>query len=257
MKQRSLAYTKAVLTDFIEKANLKFGNLYDYSLVRDTPNLSSKVKIICPIHGVFEKFRGHHLKGQGCKKCSCEKKSKAHLSNTTEFVQKAKEIWGDFYDYSKVEYKTARERVTVICPHHGEFYVSPNHHLGGGGCQRCSSFSHGERLILSALEERGVEYEKEKTFPGLTGKAGRSYRFDFYLPLQNAIIEYHGKQHFKTVKYFESDESCLKERQRIDKLKKDFCEERGIRYLMISYKEKRMISSIVSEFLESTNFSSQ
>ena len=42
---------------------------------------------------------------------------------TEEFIQKAKAVHGDKYDYSKVEYVNAKTKVCVICPKHGEFYI--------------------------------------------------------------------------------------------------------------------------------------
>ena len=47
-----------------------------------------------------------------------------HMSKrltTEEFIEKARKIHGDKYDYSKVEYKSATEKVIIICPIHGEF----------------------------------------------------------------------------------------------------------------------------------------
>ena len=35
---------------------------------------------------------------------------------TKEFIEKAKKKHGDKYDYSKVVYKSSREKVTIICP---------------------------------------------------------------------------------------------------------------------------------------------
>jgi hypothetical protein len=53
---------------FIEKARKKHGDKYDYSLV-DYKHSRIKVKIICPIHGVFEQRPDTHLEGKGCLKC--------------------------------------------------------------------------------------------------------------------------------------------------------------------------------------------
>lgn len=38
-----------------------------------------------------------------------------------EFIQKAKQIHGDKYDYSKVEYIKSSVKVKIVCPEHGEF----------------------------------------------------------------------------------------------------------------------------------------
>lgn len=49
--------------------------------------------------------------------------------NTEEFVKKARNVHGDKYDYSKVEYDGIDKRVCIICPEHGEFWQTPNSHL--------------------------------------------------------------------------------------------------------------------------------
>jgi hypothetical protein len=53
---------------FIEKANIKHNNYYNYSLVNYN-NAVSKVIIICPKHGEFLQQPNNHLFGQGCIKC--------------------------------------------------------------------------------------------------------------------------------------------------------------------------------------------
>ena len=53
------------------------------------------------------------------------------------FIQIAKSIHGDKYDYSKVEYKDSKTKVIIICNKHGEFKQSPNKHLCNRGCPVC------------------------------------------------------------------------------------------------------------------------
>lgn len=55
--------------DFIEKANVIHRNTYDYSLI-DYVNNTTKVKIICKIHGAFKMRPNNHLNGQKCPECS-------------------------------------------------------------------------------------------------------------------------------------------------------------------------------------------
>ena len=57
---------------------------------------------------------------------------------TEEFVEKARKIHGNKYDYSKVEYKDSHTKVSIICPIHGEFLQTPNNHLNGQQCPFCS-----------------------------------------------------------------------------------------------------------------------
>ena len=56
---------------------------------------------------------------------------------TEEFVEKAKKVHDDKYDYSMVEYVNSRTKVCIICKIHGEFWQTPNDHLSGKGCPRC------------------------------------------------------------------------------------------------------------------------
>lgn len=54
---------------FIKKANELFSNKYDYSQV-EYVNQSTPVKIVCPLHGVFERKPSYHLQGGDCPVCA-------------------------------------------------------------------------------------------------------------------------------------------------------------------------------------------
>lgn len=53
------------------------------------------------------------------------------------FIEKSLSIHGNKYDYSLVEYINYNKKVKIICPEHGSFEQSPNHHLHGNGCRKC------------------------------------------------------------------------------------------------------------------------
>lgn len=127
---------KLTKEEFIQRANVIHTNKYLYDKVNFV-NTSTKVIITCPIHGDFEQTPNKHLQGQGCKKCYRERQKFIPLSNTQEFVEKAKLVHKDKYDYSKVEYKTAKTKVIIICKEHGEFEQTPDSHLSGRGCPKC------------------------------------------------------------------------------------------------------------------------
>lgn len=55
--------------EFINRAQAIHGDKYDYSLVEYVNN-RKKVKIICPVHGVFEQTPTNHRHGQGCPRCA-------------------------------------------------------------------------------------------------------------------------------------------------------------------------------------------
>jgi hypothetical protein len=59
------------------------------------------------------------------------------LKTREEFITDSKKIFGDKYDYSKVEYKGAHKKVIIGCSEHGDFEIKPNCHLSGNGCYKC------------------------------------------------------------------------------------------------------------------------
>lgn len=124
------------LDEWKRKANIKHNNKYDYSKV-EYKNANTKVCIICPTHGEFWQKPGMHLFGNGCPKCN-----KSFKMNTNAFIEKAKQIYGSKYDYSKVDYKGNKNKVCIICPTHGEFWQRPNDHLNGHGCYKCNCHNH-------------------------------------------------------------------------------------------------------------------
>ncbi|OQX93202.1 MAG: hypothetical protein B6I17_03770 [Tenericutes bacterium 4572_104] len=155
--------TKKLTTEeFIEKAIIKHGNRYDYSLV-DYKGNKIKVKIICKEHGVFEQIPYSHLNSGGCSKCSGNKKL-----TTEEFIEKAIIKHENKYDYSLVDYKGSAVEVKMVCKEHGVFEQTPSSHLGGGNCPRCSGYRktsediikefkqvHGDRYDYSLVDYKG------------------------------------------------------------------------------------------------------
>ena len=140
---------------FIERATKIHNGRYDYSLVY-CKGTSSYVRIICPIHGEFLQKVGCHLNGNGCPKCFGTPKS-----TTEEFIKKAKEIYGDKYDYSKVDYKGNKIKVIITCPIHGDWEVTPNNFLRGSECPKCYGTPKytNEEFILKARKIHGDKYD--------------------------------------------------------------------------------------------------
>lgn len=54
---------------------------------------------------------------------------------TKQFIEEAKLVHGNKYDYSKSEYVNATTKVIIVCPQHGEFLQRPCDHLNGHGCK--------------------------------------------------------------------------------------------------------------------------
>lgn len=208
--------------EFINKAREVHGDKYDYSKV-EYVNSRTNVCIICPEHGEFKQTPDGHLKGQGCPKCNGGVKL-----NTNEFIKMAREVHGDKYDYSKVEYVDSHTKVCILCPKHGEFWQTPSNHLKGQGCPNCNN-NKLESEIKLMLDEQGIKYNyRERKIPWLKG-----LELDFYIPDKNIAIECQGIQHFKPIEYFGGEEK-YKYTIENDSKKRKLCEENGVRLLYYS-----------------------
>ena len=221
------------------------GNKYDYSKV-EYKTAHDKILIICPEHGEFRQTPNHHLMGNGCPKCS--KRNWAYT--TEEYVSMAQKVWDNKYDYSKTNYVNGKTNITVICPEHGEFEINPKYHLSGGKCTICTALkieSQQETAVRQFLDRHGIRYIKEKQFKWL--KRGRTMPLDFYLPDYNTAIECQGYQHFKPHIFFGGDNG-FKDVVARDTLKRQLCEENGIRLLYYSDLILKSNYDIIRDFNE-------
>ena len=233
---------------FIEKAKAIYGDKYDYSKAEYTL-CQNKVCIICPEHGEFWKTPNSHLSGQGCPKCAIEGAHKDAMLKKEEVIKRFREIHGDKYNYSLVDYNGVDRLVDIICPKHGVFKQTPYRHMIGNGCPKCSN-SQGENAIIRVLDKYNVKYEYQyKILLNLTLWGKKELRVDFYLPQENMMIEYNGIQHYEEVKHFhEKDNGFEKQRARDRKLKK-WCEDNNIKLLVIKYTQKERIEEILKQHI--------
>jgi hypothetical protein len=85
---------------------------------------------------------------------------------TEQFIEKAIIIHGDAYDYSDTEYVKTNVKVSIFCKeHNSSFLITPNKHLGGGGCQLCgiersnaAKRSNTEDFITTATSIHGNKF---------------------------------------------------------------------------------------------------
>ena len=163
------------------------------------------------------------------------------LYTTEIFIEKAKLIHGNKYDYSLVDYKRSNYKVKIICPTHGIFKQSLAGHINNSNnCPMCKTNSKGENEIHNILSQNNIYFEQQKKFKEC--KNISQLPFDFYIPKYNLAIEYDGRQHFNiNTIYFTED--IVKN----DKIKTDFCYNNNIKLLRIKYNEniKEKIKTII------------
>lgn len=144
--------------DFITKSKNKHGNKFDYSDVC-YKGYKEKVKLTCLKHGSFETTASNHLTSQagGCKKCVLILNGESHKKDTNHFIKKAKEIHGDFYDYSKSNYTHSLNPVEIICLLHGPFIMKASNHINNKqGCPKCGNTrtkNKNTRTLNSFIEQ--------------------------------------------------------------------------------------------------------
>ena len=229
---------KSNCDEFINKANIIHGDKYDYSLVKYI-NSQTKVKIICKKHGVFKMKPNSHIgQKQGCPICGIEKR----YLTTTQFIEKAKKIHGNIYDYSLVDYKHNNMKIKIICREHGIFEQKPKVHLNGRGCSKCKIKSKGELFIGDWLNQNKINFDVQKSF--IDCKNVLPLRYDFYLSKYNILIEYDGEPHFKEVAYL-GGKRGFELRQNNDKIKTEYAKDNNIRLLRIPYTQRKNLSDIL------------
>jgi len=146
---------KKTTQQFIEDAYCKHGDKYNYKLV-NYKGSNKKIKIICPVHGIFKQTSSNHLQGSGCPKCVIINNRKT----IEQFIIDARKVHGDKYNYSLVQYKNSNTKVQIICPVHGMFEKTPNHHLKGQGCKKCNGkYKTTQQFIEKAQEVHGDRYD--------------------------------------------------------------------------------------------------
>ncbi len=154
--------------DFVADAKRKHGDRYNYNLV-EYKGIYNTVKIVCPIHGVFEQTPHSHLSGSNCQMCAAEIKSEKTRLTKDEFITRSKEIHKGKYGYDKVIYDDMQQEVTITCPIHGEFKQRVKGHLSGNGCKKCGLLTAGDKnrktletFISESNERHNGKYNYDK-----------------------------------------------------------------------------------------------
>lgn len=177
----------------------------------------------------------------GCK-CSQTKK-KTHNDFIEEVTQLSE-------DYDVLEHYTNSEtKISVKHALCGTVFKTTSYNLihkkRGFACPVCHyKKSKGELEIAKYLIANDIEYQKEFSFPSLSGR-----RFDFFIPSFNIAIEYDGIQHFQESKFFGGEKEFKKLKDR-DFEKNKFCLENGIYLYRIPYYDIENINQILFEIFK-------
>lgn len=171
----------------IKQFRMVHGMKYDYSQVV-FKGVIYKIKIICPIHGLFEQRATMHKKGQGCAQCMYD--GKRHSEE--QVVKKFRKVHGSRYDYSLMKYVNTDTKIKIICDEHGVFEQTPDHHINGCGCPKCTGRGKTWEEVLVGFDKiHGNRYDySESEFEMVTKKIKIkcSVHGNFFQTPQNHIV---------------------------------------------------------------------
>lgn len=184
---------------FIENANKKYNNKYDYSKFM-YKNAKTRSIIICPIHNGFEQSPDKHLNSKyGCPECSLTGRSITSqglsrpkvLKYTWKEIEKKLMIKFSTFTFTCENYTGTKSRIVLTCPHHGDHITTPHsllHKNVTKGCPMCG--------IQSSVQT------KTSTFTDFVKQASSLYNYKYtyvcndYVNKRSKIIckcEYHGE----------------------------------------------------------------
>lgn len=222
----------------IDLTNQKFGRLTVlYRYKENTPQNQALWVCQCDC-GTVKPIRGSSLRNGKATSCGCLTYENASKSNINDLTNKR------FGKLTVIEdtKKRIRHRVVWLCQCDCGRQVErlsdtliQNDSLSCGYCNQ----SKGNIEIEKILIENNIKYEREKTFPNFVGKNNVPYRYDFYLPQYNRLVEYDGIQHFKKRDIFKDSLEKIQER---DLLKNKFALEHNIELVRIPYWKQNSIT---------------
>ena len=138
----------------IDDAVKVHGSKYDYSKLPSVVTGKMHVIIVCPKHGDFKCTLTNHITHKsGCPTCSNRKPR-----DYDKFIRQATTVHGDKYGYKFYDDVRRDEKITIVCPEHGEFEQTVGAHIVGKGCQACgsNSISMDEKTFLYILKGEGM-----------------------------------------------------------------------------------------------------
>lgn len=176
----------------VNRANLVHENRYDYSLFTEYSDTTGFMAIICPDHGQFEQRVFAHLGGQGCPSCNRVKLSNYKRQNPNDFFNKCREVFAGKYQYTD-DFTDTRFKITVSCPHHGDFQIRAGNHLyQRQGCPRCSIEDISTPARSGAEIEIADFLSQFVTIETSNRTILYPLEIDIYIPDRGICIEYCG-----------------------------------------------------------------
>jgi len=231
----------------LKLSNIFENRLYFYPFV--FINKKMLIKVRCLRCGqIFSKQIQTFLKGFGCSLCDSNQ-----ITNLDSFIIRSKEINNDLFDYSFINsYGKNNEKIKLKCNTCGRiFNTYPFHHIyTESGCPHCHR-SLNEKKIQIWLDKNNINYVPEYRFKDC--KHIKTLPFDFAIFKEGnllCLIEYDGETHYYPYTNTEKGLEAFNTIKIRDNIKTMYCKVHNIPLLRISYKDKKLVISILEHFLK-------
>lgn len=179
--------------EFVDRAKKIHNGIYSYcEKYYNTTNNHSylgrrKIKAKCNLHGDFYQIIYNHLLGSKCPQCSRIQLADKQRIKIEDFIDRAKIVHGNKYDYSSSKIISDSDYVDIICSEHGIFSQLIFNHLAGHNCPYCTvQSSRQEILIENLLDDNNIRYIKHDR------NIIKPKEIDFFIPQINLGIEHCG-----------------------------------------------------------------
>lgn len=188
---------------FTRESNIVHKNKYSYKLA-SYKNSHSKLKILCPIHGIFKQTPANHLNGHGCPKCKAVNTGNIKRKSKLQFIKEAKRVHDGKYNYNLICYTNGHyDKIKISCPIHGIFKQTPHHHLNGRGCPKCHhNISKPEKIWLDEIRVPDRTSNRHVTLKINSKK----YFLDGFIKKSKTVYEFYGDYWHGNPKIYKANE---------------------------------------------------
>jgi len=197
------------------------------------------IEVKCPEGHEVKITTGNFKQGHRCGECSPTKKKT--YEEVFDFFK------NEGYQLISNEYQEAFSKLQAICPKNHDVETTWDSFRAGKRCARCNE-SKGEKRVEKYLLEQNFFHDRQFTFDDCKYKKKLPFDFVVFNPDQtiNCLIEYDGHFHYIATD-MTGGEKGLKETQKRDKIKTDYCRKNNIQLIRIKYTEFDRIEEILDK----------
>lgn len=243
--------------DYLKK--LRENNIINIRPIETYIDSKTNIQHECLICGNKWSARPNNILNGGCRCPQCTLNNRTIIGvndmwTTAPELARCLENPEDGYKYPK----SSKERVNFICPNCGSLLkdriIHHTYYNGGLKCPYCSDgMSIPNKFMSQILQFCGIDYKPECIFNWAKNK-----RYDFYLPVHNAILEIMGGQHYQENNFISKQGRTLKEEQNNDIIKYNLAKTNGIsnyyqidfRHSDLDYMKNKLIDSNLFSLLD-------